>query len=428
MKKLMITILIAIFLLGSFSGCGKAKPTSADANPETTADIKKKEEPKTITLSATGDVTLGTDTAFGGQTMPVELENQNNDYSYFFKNVKSIFEDDDVTLVNFEGTLTNRGARQDKTFAFRADPKYVNILTEGSVEAGNLANNHSYDYGEDSHEDTKKALDEAKILNFGDENVSVSTINDVAVGFVGINTLKGAQEKELPIAMQKVKDQGAELIIVSFHWGVEGSNESVETQKKLAHTAIDSGAHLVIGHHPHVLQGIEKYKGRYIAYSLGNFCFGGNQNPQDKDTMIFRQTFTINEGKVAEDDEYEIIPCSISSTKSRNNYQPTPLNGDDKKRVENKIQKFTNANGKLELKFANSENSSRATEAASTKAPVKASPTATAKSSKTPTTKEPTSSPTRKSSATETPKKSSAKPTPEATKVPQENKSVPIIE
>ncbi|MGN1162085.1 MAG: CapA family protein, partial [Candidatus Fimenecus sp.] len=115
------------------------------------------------------------------------------------------------------------------------------------------------------------------------------------------------------------------------------------------------GADLVIGHHPHVLQGVESYKGKMIAYSLGNFCFGGNQNPRDKDTMIFRQTFTVTGSGVASDENYEIIPCSISSTSGRNNYQPTPAEGSEKQRIIDKIQKFSEGLGGTEMKTDASE-------------------------------------------------------------------------
>lgn len=99
---------------------------------------------------------------------------------------------------------------------------------------------------------------------------------------------------------------------------------------------------MFIGHHPHVLEGIEKYNGKYIAYSLGNFCFGGNKNPSDKDTMIFQQTFTIDaDGKVADDDNINIIPCSLSSSSNKNDYCPTPLEGDEAERVRQKIGKNT---------------------------------------------------------------------------------------
>lgn len=97
--------------------------------------------------------------------------------------------------------------------------------------------------------------------------------------------------------ISRAKKNNAEIIIVSFHWGTERKYYPNSKQKSLGHYAINCGASLVLGHHPHVLQGIEQYKGRYIVYSLGNFCFGGNSNPKDKDTMIFQQTFTLKNGK-----------------------------------------------------------------------------------------------------------------------------------
>lgn len=101
-------------------------------------------------------------------------------------------------------------------------------------------------------------------------------------------------------------------------------------QVALAHAAIDAGAHLVIGHHPHVLQGIELYNGRYIVYSLGNFCFGGNSSPNDYDCMIFQQTFTLTGDTVSTDNNINVIPCRCSSTTSYNDYCPTPAEGDVK--------------------------------------------------------------------------------------------------
>lgn len=97
----------------------------------------------------------------------------------------------------------------------------------------------------------------------------------------------------------------------------------------------------MIGHHPHVLQGIEKYKDKYIAYSLGNFCFGGNSNPSDKDTIIFQQTFTIQNGTVQKDDQINIIPCSISSSASQNDYCPTVLEGEQKQKILDKLETYS---------------------------------------------------------------------------------------
>lgn len=306
---------------------------------------------KKVVVSAAGDCTLGTDVNFGGVTFPVEVENQNDDYGFFFRNVKPIFDEDDLTIVNFEGTLTERGSRVDKTFAFRGSPEYTKVLTEGGVEAVTLANNHSTDYGDVSGEDTKKYLDEAGIVWFENLHTRVMDINDVKVGLIGLYALNGSADDNLPVAMEQVKSEGAELILVQVHWGIEGDNYPSDSQRQLAYDAIDMGADLVIGHHPHVLQGVEKYNGKYIAYSLGNFCFGGNQNPRDKDSMIFRQTFTLVNGEVKLDDNYEIIPCSISSVSHRNNYQPTPQKGDELSRAKEKLSRFSAELGEIDLKF-----------------------------------------------------------------------------
>ena len=120
------------------------------------------------------------------------------------------------------------------------------------------------------------------------------------------------------------------------------------------HIAVDEGADLVIGSHPHVIQGYEKYNGRYIVYSLGNFCFGGNPNPSDKDCMIFQQTFTVTGNDVATDDNINVIPCSISSVSNSNNYQPTPATGDEKTRIEAKIKKSSDSIATLSNKVSQS--------------------------------------------------------------------------
>ena len=134
--------------------------------------------------------------------------------------------------------------------------------------------------------------------------------------------------------MKETEDD--DLVIVEIHWGIEKEEKPEREQIDFAHRAVDLGADLVIGHHPHVLQGVEKYGGKYICYSLGNFCFGGNPNPSDTDTMIFRQTFSFREGMAANTDDYELIPCSITSS-GGNDYRPAPLEGAQKERVEKKI-------------------------------------------------------------------------------------------
>lgn len=305
-------------------------------------EAEKEEPPVSITISAAGDCTLGTDENFD-QSRSLNAYYDENGPAYFLQSVKPIFEADNLTIVNMEGTLTESTSRMDKTFAFKGPADYTKILTEGSVEAANLANNHSRDYGEQSYTDTIAALDAAGIVNFGYDRTAVMDVNGVKVGLVGTYELAEGMgcEEEMIANIKAVEDQGAQIVIVSFHWGIERENYPDETQVSLAHSAIDHGADLVLGHHPHVLQGIEVYNGKNIVYSLGNFCFGGNSNPSDKDTMIFQQTFTVQNGELVEDNVTNVIPCSLSSESGRNTYQPTPLEGEEKDRVMAKIEEFS---------------------------------------------------------------------------------------
>ena len=286
-------------------------------------------ESRTVTVSAVGDCTLGTDESFNTSTNFNAYEAMNGT-SYFFQNVRSILEADDATFANFEGTLTTETARESKEYAFKGDPSYTQILTDGSIDVVTLANNHSSDYGAKSLTDTEEALDAAGIDYCIGDKIAVKEVNGIPTAFIGIYVLNDgmAREEQVKQTIAAAKQQGAKLVIVAFHWGTEKAAEPDETQKSLAHTAIDCGADLVIGHHPHVLQAIEYYKGKYIAYSLGNFCFGGNSAPSDMDTMIFQQTFTIEKGEVQADAAATVVPCSISSTAGYNNYQPTPTEGD----------------------------------------------------------------------------------------------------
>lgn len=318
--------------------------TSKDSQEETTTP-EPTAESVSITVSMVGDCTLGTDVNFDQSTSFDAFYQMKNDPGYFFQNVKDIFTADDLTVANMEGTLTTSNDRQQKTFAFKGDPSYTEILTRGGVEATNLANNHSHDYGDQSYEDTIQYLEAAGITTFGYDRTAVMDVKGIKVGLIGIYELKDGlgRQQQVIDTIQEVKDQGAQVIIVSFHWGTEKSNVPDDIQKTLAHLAVDQGADLVVGHHQHVLQGIEKYQGKNIVYSLGNFCFGGNKNPSDKDTMIFQQTFTVENGELVEDDVTNIIPCSLSSESGYNNYQPMVLEGSEKERVLQKIEEFSAA-------------------------------------------------------------------------------------
>ena len=334
-KIILFITALALFIAATVQSC-KSNPDA------TTPEVQHTEAPtavpeRKLTLTATGDCTFATDSNADKSVGFVGYADKYG-YDYFFENMRPLFSEDDLTIVNFEGTLSENGEREDKQFAFRGDPEYVKVLTGSSVEAANLANNHSSDYGTISLRDTQRILEENDILTCrGKDNVTVAEINGIKVGLVGINYLNDVMKTELEDAIQKAKDNGAELIILSIHWGVEKATKPNEEQIEAAHLAVDCGADLVIGTHPHVLQGYEKYKGKYICYSLGNFCFGGNSNPSDKDTAVFRQTFTVTDEGILDDDNIEIIPCRISESSSYNDYQPFIAEGDEAERILKKI-------------------------------------------------------------------------------------------
>lgn len=325
--------------------------TSEDSeNQDGTEDseaAKAEQEPDsvTITVSAAGDCTLGTDESFDYESGFTGIYDSVGDPSYFFKEVQPIFSQDDLTIVNMEGTLTEEETRAEKQFAFKAPPSYAEILTQGSVEAANLANNHSRDYGEQSYTDTINALDEEGITSFGYDRTALMDIKGVKVGLVGTYELEdnlGCKD-EMVKNVESLKEAGAQIIIVSFHWGVELETTPNEVQVELAHAAVDSGADLVLGHHPHVISGIEEYKGKNIVYSLGNFCFGGNSSPSDMDSMIFQQTFTVENGELKEDNVTNVIPCKISSAyqEGYNNYQPVSAEGEAKDAILQRIEEYS---------------------------------------------------------------------------------------
>lgn len=385
-----IFVLVFILILAGIRGCSNymssrqaaAKKTvsmnaSKDNSQKASSDSQNTDSsnatvssPVSLTLSVVGDCTLGTDETFDYDTsLNAYYENYGADY--FLQNVKDIFSADDLTIANFEGTLTDSDEREDKTFAFKAPASYASILTGGSVEAVNTANNHSHDYGEQSFDDTLAALDDAGIVHFGYDETAVMDVKGIKVGLVGIYELYDHLEREQQLKdnIAKVKADGAQLIVAIFHWGNETETVPDSNQTTLGRIAIDEGADLVCGHHPHVLQGIETYKGRNIVYSLGNFCFGGNSSPSDMDTMIYQQTFTIDADGVKKDNVTNIIPCSISSAAydGYNNYQPTPAEGDEATRILGKINErsswISTAEGSTFTAKYNSNNDSQSSSA-----------------------------------------------------------------
>jgi poly-gamma-glutamate capsule biosynthesis protein CapA/YwtB (metallophosphatase superfamily) len=297
--------------------------------------------PAPLVISAVGDCTLGTDYRVAGApgTFNKELEAVGNDYKYPFSGVIEVLGSDDLTIANLETTLSAATSRIEAPFVFAGKPEYARILKEGSVEVVSVANNHSHDLGQRGHTDTLSALEEHGIGYFGYGHVDRREIKGIEVVNLGYTGGRSIIRASMARAVKEHK-RDDNLVIVSFHWGIEGINVPIDEQKTLGRAAIDAGADLVLGHHPHVLQGIESYKGRQIVYSLGNFVFGGHSNPADKDAMIYQALFTLNNGKV-EPAGARILPVRISTVTDRNDYRPVLLEGADKERVLGRLAKYS---------------------------------------------------------------------------------------
>lgn len=301
-------------------------------------------EKKTITITAAGDATLGN---YYGQDYSWsfrEMWDKQQDASYFLENVYDIFSSDDMTIVNLEGPLTRaEERRENQTYCISGDSEYVNILTEGSVEAVTMANNHRLDYFEQGTKDTVEVLNDAGITYAYDSHLGIYETKGIRIGFIAVDEVRqgAGVEKYLQEGIALLQEEEVDLILACCHWGIERENYPEEYQQSLGKKCIDWGADLVLGHHPHVIQGIEEYKGKYIVYSLGNFCFGANRNPADKDCIVFQQTFTFLDGERQADTEARVIPCSISSVSNRNDYKPTPAKGEEARRILDRMNEYS---------------------------------------------------------------------------------------
>lgn len=361
-----ITFVICLFVAGVFllsylnSNNNSSVADEGEVNhtvlPQSNVQPEPKVEPNyetTIKISAAGDFTIGTDESFGYNGSFVH-EADKNGLSHFVGGLNDIFKNDDLTTVNLETTLTNASQKAVKKFRFKGDPSYVEILKLGGIESVNLANNHIHDYLQQGYDDTIKTLKNANIGYFGYDNKYVTTIKDVKIGALGYEGWADTTEIRSQVSkdIEELRNQGAQIVLVHFHWGVEREYVPTASQQSLARFTVDSGADLVLGHHPHVVQGIEEYNGKFIVYSLGNFMFGGNRNPDDKDTFVFQQTFHLENGELTDTKEINVVPFSISSQTNRNDYRPTMLEGAERDRVKQKIIDVSNKiNGSDWLKY-----------------------------------------------------------------------------
>ena len=289
-----------------------------------------------MTITCTGDFTIGGDNYHKKDIFTPELNAHGGDINFTMSGVRDILMNDDLTIVNFEGTFTDTtyvpSNKKENEFLFNISPSYVSVLTDNGIEAVSLENNHVMDHGEEGYEDTKNTLRDAGVIYSNSEEKGIFEFEGIQVAMLSYLCIGGYPTFEEKVAADIAEaKQYYPLVIVSFHWGLEPTSSQpnrgykpTDNQIRLGRLAVDSGADLVVGHHSHRVQPIECYNGVYICYSLGNFCFAGHKSPKDMTSIMFQIRYRIKEGKVLYKD-FRVIPIRISSKQKVNDFIPTPF-------------------------------------------------------------------------------------------------------
>lgn len=285
--------------------------------------------PGIFTISMVGDCTLASsqyDNSF--DTVLAE-----HDITWPFSGTVNYLGNDEFTLANLECTFSDTALSSGVLFQFRGPAANAGILKAGSVECVTMGNNHTTDFGQQGITDTQDALTDAGIwyAPSGEASVYV-TENGLRVGVYCPGWL-GLSEINIQSGIAQLIDADADVIIFAPHWGSEGSYRVTAMQEQFAHAAIDAGADIVCGTHPHVLQRVEEYNGKYIFYSLGNYSFGGNTQPRDRDTVIAQVTIREQKDGSYALGGYNLIPCCLSSTDGVNDYRPVPYDAESEEYV-----------------------------------------------------------------------------------------------
>ena len=319
---------------------------SPNATPAPSDAVQTEPEHERFTISLVGDCTLE-----GNRFQSL----CGDDMGYPFENVREYFENDDATIANLECNFSDALLSSGSLFHFKAPTENADMLVSGGIDFVTTANNHIMDYGQRGLDDTVSPLDERGIAyGIDGQSVVFTTESGLKLGiYCGYGGFM-ISETQIKEAIDKLKADGAEYIICALHWGVEGAYRPNAYQKNLAHAAIDAGADLVYGSHPHVLQPTEEYGGGLILYSLGNFSFGGNSFPRDYDSVIVQLTLCRNADGGVSLEACDYIPCSISGSDENNDFRPTPYKKGSKEfeRTMSKLDgSFTGADLEVDYSF-----------------------------------------------------------------------------
>lgn len=301
-----------------------------------------------VTVTFLGDCTIGGEDRVRDWEVSFDSMLNANGYAYFFEKVQSIISADDLTVANLEGVFRDHSnGRVEKTYNFRGPDHFVNVLTAGSVEAVSLANNHVMDFDRAGARHTTEVLDDAGVAwfgtNFAFQKTWIYEKNNVKIGFLAVEIPYWGREDRKPLQKQiaQLKESGCQVVVAVMHGGTEYDKRRDKSQEKCSKALMEYGADVVIGHHPHVLQGIEVVNGKTVCYSLGNFVFGGNAKVRAPYTAIFQFSFSFADGGEYLGHQLTIYPAMPSGDKEQNNYQPVLLQGEEAGHVMGQIQHDT---------------------------------------------------------------------------------------
>ena len=308
-----------------------------------------------LTLSFIGDCCIGEMIESQGTKDGYTWMVDHKGLDWPFSMARKYLDSDDFTFANLEVVFTKRSRHQDKQTILRAHPSYAQVLLHSGVDAVNTVNNHCFDFYYEGYMDTLAALDGLQVKHFGSVNINSrygsdllleTEVKGVKIGAVGYSYPQQSHMKMLKNRIKTLKDNGCDIIIASMHWGQETKSVQTNAQMQLARELINAGADVVWGHHPHVLQPVQFYKGGVILYSAGNFTFGSMSPKVDRDTGIFQVTYDIT-GEAPELTQLQVIPYT---TTGRGDYRPMELTGEkDRLRVFKKLRSTKKSDGMINL-------------------------------------------------------------------------------
>ena len=302
--------------------------------PAAMAEGEAETSGESLTISFVGDCSIGDSIQYRDYSTCYHATIREKGYDWPFSLVEDVLEADDLTVANLEVVLTTyTKVRQQKEINLIGDPAFVNVLFEGGVDIVNTANNHAWDFRAVGYHDALSYLDAAGMPHFGtlypgtddgSDICPVVEVKGIKIGFVGFSYPQEYDKNRITNRIAQLREQGAQIVVVSLHWGTEEKSQPNSGQASYAKYCIDAGADVVYGHHAHVLQSVQFYKGKPIFYSTGNFTFG-SMSHVDPDTGIFQLTYDIVDGEPVLR-RFSVVPCRTQGT---GDYRPYILTDEE---------------------------------------------------------------------------------------------------